>query len=850
MRVQALKVINLSVIMLSLSALVASPMLLPRPVPSAPAEAFTLLQERTPAPLAIQWNPATGIPDFLTGATVTARIPYQPTAAERGNPAAIARGFLDENRSLFRLKSVSDELTVLRVEPDLQLPYSHVRLQQVHQGIPVFGRQLIVHLDGHEAITAVNGHFLPNLALSTATTMTPAAAEALALEDLLESQLEPAERARVETTILSQKTQLIFYVDEHNQATLTWAVTIMTMSPLGQWRYFVHARRPLVVHRFDSVENGKFRRTFSAQNSTDIPGRLVVEEGERSRDAVAQAAHDGAGKVYDYYATTHRRDGIDGRGSPMVSTVHFGSDPQDAENAAWVGEAQQMIYGDGGRIFKPLPYGLDVVGHEFTHGIVESTAGLVYQGQSGALNESYADVFGALIDAGNWTVGEQVVKSPPFPLPYLRSLEDPNARGAYDQRDPLRGIGQPATMNQYANLPRSRRADNGGVHINSGIPNRAAFLVAQALGPQKMEQIYYRALTNYLTPTSTFIDAARASVQAATDLYGATDAEAVRNAFNQVGLDPVGGNSGPAAPSTSPTPGRTPAPPPASQALPAGCTNLANNPSFESEVGWTSVSTNRSAIIDDDNPHSGSKSAWLGGTDKEPLQYIYQDIAIPANATRVELGYWRFLHQETKGLFGLFASEARFGALIADQAGNIVGSVEKLASSQADDTWREARFDISQLAGKTIRLVFSAENPPNNVSSLFIDDVALVACTAGTGPAAPTTGAQNLVYLQGRITNADTGRGIEGAQVFILNPGVSATQAAADDSITANEVLTLGTTDSNGVYQTQAPVPFGQAYSIIVVARGFRPIVADNGITVPNGASNPFPVNATLRRSR
>ena len=148
-----------------------------------------------------------------------------------------------------------------------------------------------------------------------------------------------------------------------------------------------------------------------------------------------------------------------------------------------------MIYGDGGQIFKPLSYGLDVVGHELTHGITENTANLVYEGQSGALNESYSDVFGSLIERKNWTMGETVVKSPPFPAPYLRSLEDPNMNGLYDPNDPLRGVGQPATVDEYARLPLSRRSDNGGVHINSGIPNHAAYFVAQALGNQKITVI-------------------------------------------------------------------------------------------------------------------------------------------------------------------------------------------------------------------------------------------------------------------------------------------------------------------------------------------------------------------------
>lgn len=820
----------------------------------APRAAFAILQRRAGGLLAAHWDERSGIPTFIAGADGATPIPYTPTAAERGNPVAIARGFLDENRALFRLTGAAAELEAIPLEPDHQLGYAHVRLRQVYRGIPVFGRQLVVHLDPQERVMAVNGHFVPGIDVPTEPSIGREAAAAVALEDLIETQLEADERARVATEVLRDKTDLVVYVDEGGKATLAWRVTIMTRAPLGQWRYFVNARRPVVVGRFDSIAGAKQRRTHTAENSTDIPGRLIVQEGERSRDEVAQAAHDGAGRVYDYYFNTFKRDSVDGRGSPLVSTVHYGSDPQEAENAAWVGEAAQMIYGDGGRIFRPLPYGLDVVGHEFTHGVVESTADLVYEGQSGALNESYADVFGTLIAGSNWTIGSQVVKSPPYPLPYLRSLEDPNARGNYDPRNPIRGVGQPAHMREYANLPVSRRADNGGVHINSGIPNRAAFLVAQALGNQKMEQIYYRTLTQYLTPTANFLDAARATVRSATELYGAGDAEAVRGAFAQVGIDVNSGATAPTPPG-APAPGgpSTPRPSPDTpqpQPVPQGCTDLVTNGGFESETGWTQRSTAHTSIIDPELPHTGSRSAWLGGTDKEPVQYIFQDVTIPANATGVRLTYFRLIHRETSGIFGGLAGDADFNVLIADTSGKELGAVEELSSAQGDDTWREGGGDLSQFAGKTIRLVFHAENPRGNVSSFFVDDVALAACTTGAGPAAPSTGSQDLVYVQGKIANADTGRGVEGAQVVVLKPGVSASGAAADNRISADEALTRGTTDANGVYRTEAPVPRGQTFSVIVIASGFRTLVADNGMAVPANAPNPYTVNATVRRGR
>jgi Zn-dependent metalloprotease len=809
--------------------------------------ALALLEARTASPLNIHRG-ASGTADFVAAADPRARLGYTPSPSERGSPVAIAVGFLDTYRALFGISSAARELSLTRVEPDTQLGYSHVRLGQVYQGIPVFGKQLIVHLDQQRQVVAVNGQFTPGIDLPTGPTISPAQAEAAAL-DGIRAELEPAERATITTQVLADQTKLAIYVDRAGKPRLTWSVSVMTQAPLGQWRVFVNAGRPAVVHLIDSLNEGKRRVTYTADNSTDLPGRQLIDEGERSRDPVAQAAHDGAGVVYDYYLKTFKRDSIDGRGSPIVSTVHFGSDEADAENAAWIGEAQQMVYGDGGRIFKPLAYGLDVIGHELTHGVTDNTAQLVYEGQSGALNESYSDVFGALIDRANWTIGEQVVKSPPFPAPFMRSLEDPNMNGLYDPRDPLAGVGQPASVSEYADLPLSRRSDNGGVHINSGIPNHAAFLVAQAIGREKMEQIYYRTLTQYLSPQSEFFDAARATVRAAQDLYSAAEVDAVRKAFAQVGID-VGGTDTVPTPSGQSNQPSGNAPPPPPEQLPAGCTDAITNGTFEQDGGWAEEAQG-AQVLDPELPHTGKRSAWLGGTDQEALQYIYQEVRIPANATSVQLSYYRLLHRETTGLLGVLAADAKFTVALTNDSGDVLGTVEELSSKQGDDKWQQVRVSLAKFAGKRVRVQFSAENPRGNVSSMFVDDVALAICTSGSGPASPAPAPkQNGVTVQGNITNVDTGRGVPGAQVFILKPGVSASDAAADDTLTRDEVLTSGTADNSGFYQTEAGVPVGQTYSVIVFASGYRPVIADDGMEVPKDATSPFVVDATLRRGR
>jgi Zn-dependent metalloprotease len=820
-----------------------------RPEEAGTQAAFNRLQARSNSALTVSWDARSEVPNFLTGLDAATHLPYQSTAAERGNPVAIARGFLDENRDLFQLRSVAEDLQFLRNETDKQLGWAHVRMAQVYQGLPVFGYQLVVHLDDQNQLVAVNGHFRPEIDLDTTPKVSQADAEQLALDDLLNGQLQPDQRSRVKATILRDKTQLLIHVDRDDQPRLAWYVTIMTDSPLGQWRYFVNARRPQIVHQFDSVADGKRRMTYSADNSTDIPGRLLIDEGERGKDAIAQAAHDNAGKVYNYYFNTFQRDGIDDQGGTMVSTVHYGSDPDDAENAAWIGEAQQMIYGDGGKIFKPLPYGLDVVGHEFTHGIIDNTSGLIYEGQSGALNESYADVFGALIDRGNWTIGEAVIKSPPFPVKFLRSLQDPHS-GGYDASDPLSSIGQPAHMNEYADLPYTRKGDNGGVHVNSGIPNLVAYLLARAVGPEKLEQMYYRALTQYLTPNSDFSDAARATIRAAQDLYGNTEANAINTVLPQVGLSSDGSSETP--PPTSTPSSQNKKQPVPSEKAPAGCTNLIVNGTFEGDGGWISiVGKGEDNLIETELPHTGSRSAWLGGTDKEPIMYIYQDVKIPANATQVQLAYYRLVHQELADTADFFVDDATFTVLAATTKGDVIGTIEELLSSDGDDAWAQAQFDISELAGKTVRLAFHSENPKGNISSLFVDDVSLLACTTGGGgPTTPKTKSQDQVYLQGNITNSDTKRGIEGAQVFILKEGLSATDAAADDQVTRNEVIASGVSDASGFFRTDVAIPRGKTYSAIAIAKGYRPIIADDGIDIPSDATNPYEVDATMRKSK
>jgi Zn-dependent metalloprotease len=257
-----------------------------------------------------------------------------------------------------------------------------------------------------------------------------------------------------------------------------------------------------------------------------------------SADIAVNEAYNYAGNTYDFYMNAYQRNSVDGMGMRLDSTVHY---DQQYDNAFWDG--QQMVYGDGdGTIFDRFTKCLDVIGHELTHGVTQFTAGLTYQGQPGALNESMSDVFGSLVKqmtlgqtAGqaDWLIGAGLFM-PNIQGVALRSMKAPGT--AYN--DPNLGQDpQPADMAHYDNTT----DDHGGVHINSGIPNRAFFLTATQIGGnawEKAGKIWYVTLTQRLQSNSDFQAAADLTYAVAGELYGAGSAEqqAVQAGWSGVGI--------------------------------------------------------------------------------------------------------------------------------------------------------------------------------------------------------------------------------------------------------------------------------------------------------------------------
>jgi Zn-dependent metalloprotease len=300
----------------------------------------------------------------------------------------------------------------------------------------------------------------------------------------------------------------------------------------------VRGRREILGRMSLSAPSTQKRRAiYDAKNGTNLPGTAMRNEGgPASADAAVNQAYDGLGATYDLYWDVYQRNSIDDRGMELVASIHY---DQGFDNAFFDGS--QMVFGDGDQtIFVGFTKAIDVIGHELTHGVTQHTSNLDYQGQSGALNESFSDVFGSLVKqyhngqdaaSADWLIGAGIL-APGVNGTALRSMKAPGT--AYDDsklggKDP-----QPAAMSGYIDTP----DDNGGVHLNSGIPNHAFFLAASAIGGNAWEDaghIWYNTLLR-LPHDAQFQDCANLTTSVAGELYGAgsDQQKAVANAWAEV----------------------------------------------------------------------------------------------------------------------------------------------------------------------------------------------------------------------------------------------------------------------------------------------------------------------------
>jgi Zn-dependent metalloprotease len=303
---------------------------------------------------------------------------------------------------------------------------------------------------------------------------------------------------------------------------------------------------PIRADALAAAAPGQPKRTiYDAKNQEQVTGEVVrAEGGPTTGDEAANEAYEGLGATYELWFEKFSRDSIDDAGLPLDGIVHYGD---RYDNAFWDG--QRMVFGDGdGDLFNRFTIAIDIIGHELAHGVVETTCNLNYWQQPGALNESCADVFGSLVkqlkanekaEDADWLIGaglftDKVTGTGDKPAA-LRSMAEPGT--GFDD-DMLGKDPQPGHMDDYVQTTQ----DNGGVHVNSGIPNKAFHNVAMALGGYAWERagaIWYSAMRDaQVKPTARFQTFARATARAAVRIYGSdsTEAKAVEEGWKGVGI--------------------------------------------------------------------------------------------------------------------------------------------------------------------------------------------------------------------------------------------------------------------------------------------------------------------------
>lgn len=478
----------------------------------------------------------------------------------------------------------------------------HSKYQHIHEGLPVFGNELTLHVQEDQRFDVV-GRLQSYPFASAKNIMGEEKATSILTQDLEEKNISvwsASQREHNRLLLAVDRAELVWY---HHEGVFrkSWH---MTYHPdlAGRWEYFIDAENGEVLHSYESIckfhDHGPYYfdgksvgtgvdldginqtvQTYEVGNvhilmdatkdmfvptpnlPSDPQGVIITLDATNTfpghdnfkyqellsnsttwNDPDAVSAHINASKVYDYFKLRHGRTSIDNRGRNIISLINVADEEGDAmDNAFWNGLA--IFYGKGNRAFSsPLARALDVAGHEMAHGVIETSANLEYQGESGALNESFADVFGIMVESVqigevDWNIGEDVVNRNIFRAG-LRNILDPH-NGGNSLNDP--GY-QPAHYSERF----TGSEDNHGVHINSGIVNRAfALFVVKLQEAVSPERVYYNVLTNYLTRSSQFVDMRIATIAASEALYANRPevAQAAREAFDEVGiLGDQGGN--------------------------------------------------------------------------------------------------------------------------------------------------------------------------------------------------------------------------------------------------------------------------------------------------------------------
>jgi Zn-dependent metalloprotease len=509
---------------------------------------FQKLNENSGRSARIWWNEDNGTPIFIDRKSAKPENFFKLNLSLNAKKY-IASNFLNQYKYLLKLERPDEELILNSMDIE-DNGTTHLRYFQQYKGIKVWGKDLYVHIDGNGYIESINGRYEPTPVEINDTAFKVSKEDALVS---VKKDLKLRERIYEE-----KEPERIIYFDRYSIPHLAWFIEIRP-DVSEDYYYFIDAINGNIIHKYNNTkydgpttgrgvdllnqsrdlnifQYGQTYYMFNMSKSMYDPQQSQIPYDIRGGIVVLDAKNQGISQnmqlffassysneqwnpnhvslaywgsiLYDYYKEVHNRNSIDDKGITTYFTANVGN---KFDNAFWNGYG--CFFGNGDSIHrKDWAGGLDMVGHEYGHGVVQYTANLIYENQSGALNETFADWSGTMAEFyleegyGDWMIGEDITM---IPGKCIRDIEDPGSnRGS---------IQQPSEMSEYKEFDISQ--DNGGVHYNCGITNRAFYLISQTIGRREMEKVMYRVLTKYLTQGSKFIDFRLAVIQATSDLY-------------------------------------------------------------------------------------------------------------------------------------------------------------------------------------------------------------------------------------------------------------------------------------------------------------------------------------------
>lgn len=522
-----------------------------------------------------------GIPSGKNGIDKVILRENSPVFLERKSIASKSAPASDEERfyaffeDLHQTTGIEDPRVNLAISGIMKDEYgiTHINACQKYKGVKIYGSEFSLHLSSVSERFAGRMYDIDN-EINTIPQYSSEQASETAVRDIRSTTVYKDLSAREKQILKYDKpvSELIILKKE-DSFRLAYQVAVRP-NFIEIWMYFIDARTGEILKKYNAtcsdgpvitsavdlngvsrtintyLEAGKYYMIDMAEpmfNTTTQEGIIMTLNANNTSTSELDynmftssnntwtipssvSAHYNATTAYRTFYNLFGRNSINGKGGDIISFVNVAEDDGTSmENAFWNGQA--VFYGNGGSNFKPLAGALDVAAHELGHGIVSSTSNLEYYGQSGAINETYADIFGSVVDSLDWYIGEDITKTAFSPSGALRNMADPHNLGS--------SLDDPYWQPKHVTEMYTGEGDNAGVHINNGIGNHAYYLFASSVSSRKKAaRIFYRALTTYLKSTSQLIDFRIAVIQSATDMYGAGSPEATKagQAFDAVGI--------------------------------------------------------------------------------------------------------------------------------------------------------------------------------------------------------------------------------------------------------------------------------------------------------------------------